>query len=458
VSDPARGPAPSPPFLDWARSLDARWLRATYWPAGWIAAAVALALVLTGVATVPPAREYFALRLAPALALEALALAVALACFEVDVRRGLSSRSRGLYVLATGVAYQLHGSGLVALSEPPGAFVLAVLPILGAWGQCAATRATPRHPYVALAQGAGLAAVLALRPEPGTAAILAVVALIGLGGGLLLGTFLERVSLHLADLDTQRAAIAAQSLAAGLAERDRAAALLAGALERERDARAALGEALAACERLAALAAGPHARPALRDAVGPLHASMLQLARNASPFAAGAPAAVSESPATIRVWPSVRAALEEVAARSPRIRLSGRVAGPALEGAEARVAGGAEGLRQIVCNLIANACEGDGVRGAGRVEVELREEAGGALGIRVADDGPGFSAARLAGTIAPFASSKPEGTGLGLYIAERLACASGGTLRRRNLDGGGAEVVVRLPRASLAAQGAGAPP
>jgi signal transduction histidine kinase len=440
-------------FLEWASTLDARWVRATYWPRGWLVAGAVLALLLVGVARVPPAREYFALQLGPALALQALVLALALACFEVDTRWGLSIRARARCVCALGFFYQLHASSLVSLSEPPGAFVLATFPILAAWGQCATTRSTPRHPYVALAQAAGLVAALGLRPQPATAVVLAVVAIVGLSGGLLLGLFLSRANLHLADLDAQRAAIVAQSLAAGVAERDRAAAVLAGALEREREAREALADARRACERLETSAlcqTGPAPRPELRDALRLLRESLAQLAAGRDPLGGEAGAATPEPPATTAVWLGVRTAVAEAAARAPHVRLTGRVAAPGLERAAACVAGGAEGLRQILDNLIANACEGDGVRGPRRVAVELSEEDGGsALSIRVADDGPGFSPARLAGAIAPFHSSKPEGTGLGLYIAERLAHASGGELRRRNLDTGGAEVVVQLRRAPV---------
>jgi C4-dicarboxylate-specific signal transduction histidine kinase len=119
------------------------------------------------------------------------------------------------------------------------------------------------------------------------------------------------------------------------------------------------------------------------------------------------------------------------------------------------VAGGSEGLRLIVDNLVTNACQGDGTRAAGRVDVTAAEGDGGAdLALRVADDGPGFTPTQLACGIGPLASSKAAGTGLGLYIAARLAEASGGSLEPRNRAAGGAEVVVRLPRAEASAAAA----
>jgi signal transduction histidine kinase len=83
------------------------------------------------------------------------------------------------------------------------------------------------------------------------------------------------------------------------------------------------------------------------------------------------------------------------------------------------------------------------------VEVIVSAEPGARLlAIEVSDDGPGFPPALLARPIAPFASTKPSASGLGLYIAERLARASGGLLRRENLEGGGARVAVYLPEAA----------
>jgi C4-dicarboxylate-specific signal transduction histidine kinase len=67
------------------------------------------------------------------------------------------------------------------------------------------------------------------------------------------------------------------------------------------------------------------------------------------------------------------------------------------------------------------------------------------LAIEVRDDGPGLPATLLARPVAPFGGTKVNGSGLGLYVAERLARASGGLLRRENPSEGGARVIVFLP-------------
>lgn len=103
---------------------------------------------------------------------------------------------------------------------------------------------------------------------------------------------------------------------------------------------------------------------------------------------------------------------------------------------EVLVAGGATTLKRMLLNLMLNACEGDGRRGAAHVEVRLEASAGdGCVRLFVRDDGPGFSAEAL----------KPGGTGVGLQLVKGLASASGGAVSWHNLERGGAEVELLLP-------------
>ena len=84
-------------------------------------------------------------------------------------------------------------------------------------------------------------------------------------------------------------------------------------------------------------------------------------------------------------------------------------------------------LREAVGNLLRNAQEA----AAGRVEVRTRIDGGGRLAeagfdrgqtlrMDVVDDGPGIEPGQVARLFDPFATSKAEGTGLGLFVA-RLA-------------------------------------
>jgi two-component system sporulation sensor kinase A len=63
------------------------------------------------------------------------------------------------------------------------------------------------------------------------------------------------------------------------------------------------------------------------------------------------------------------------------------------------------------------------------------------------DSGPGMSAAQLARVGEAFVTSKRDGTGLGLFIARKIAETHGGSMVVENAEGAGLLVTVRLPRA-----------
>jgi signal transduction histidine kinase len=55
----------------------------------------------------------------------------------------------------------------------------------------------------------------------------------------------------------------------------------------------------------------------------------------------------------------------------------------------------------------------------------------------------------------PFYSTKEGGTGLGLPLCREIVEAHGGVLRLEGREGGGLDVVVRLPSRSASASGLG---
>ena len=145
---------------------------------------------------------------------------------------------------------------------------------------------------------------------------------------------------------------------------------------------------------------------------------------------------------------AVTAAVARARERFPRAAFEVALARPALERTRVAVCAGAEGLAVVLDALLANACEGDGARGAGRVAVRVGGEGEvDVVSLEVVDDGPGFSEAQLREPVGPFASAKPARLGLGLYTAEQVLAASGGSLRRENGPRGGARVTVFLPAA-----------
>src|SRR5512142_3536843 len=80
-------------------------------------------------------------------------------------------------------------------------------------------------------------------------------------------------------------------------------------------------------------------------------------------------------------------------------------------------------LRQVFANLLTNAAQA----GARRVEIRGASR-GGAVGVIVADDGPGVPPDLRARLFDPFATGRSGGTGLGLAVSRQLVERHGGTL------------------------------
>ena len=83
------------------------------------------------------------------------------------------------------------------------------------------------------------------------------------------------------------------------------------------------------------------------------------------------------------------------------------------------------GLRAAVLNLTMNAIEAAGPGG----EVGLGASTdSGEVTIEVSDTGPGPPPELAENLLEPFVTSKPEGVGLGLALAQRVAVEHGGRL------------------------------
>jgi signal transduction histidine kinase len=99
--------------------------------------------------------------------------------------------------------------------------------------------------------------------------------------------------------------------------------------------------------------------------------------------------------------------------------------------------GDQEALRQLLSNLVLNACEAAVEVGdvPPQVVVEVARDSDGFGIIRVCDTGPGPPAALQAGLFEPFVSGKPSGMGLGLFAARQIAQAHGGDVSWQRRDG-----------------------
>jgi signal transduction histidine kinase len=102
-------------------------------------------------------------------------------------------------------------------------------------------------------------------------------------------------------------------------------------------------------------------------------------------------------------------------------------------------------MRHALFNLIHNAVQADP---HGTVEVSLEAETcEGEPGwaIAVSDRGPGLSPQVLKHLLTPFFTTRKDGTGLGLPVADQIVAVHGGRLRPENRAGGGARLVIWLP-------------
>ncbi|KRW93859.1 ATP-binding protein [Paracoccus sp. MKU1] len=105
-------------------------------------------------------------------------------------------------------------------------------------------------------------------------------------------------------------------------------------------------------------------------------------------------------------------------------------------------------LEQILVNLIQNAQEALEGRADPEIRIALQDD-GPMLRLSIADNGPGLSPQIAAQLFTPFATSKPEGLGLGLVISQEIARDFGGSLTAEpQREGQGATFHLDLPKAA----------
>lgn len=101
-----------------------------------------------------------------------------------------------------------------------------------------------------------------------------------------------------------------------------------------------------------------------------------------------------------------------------------------------------EQLTQVLVNLIKNGLEASEKT---RVTLRVAEDEDDVI-LSVTDNGPGFPDKTLDQPFVPYVSTKPEGSGLGLVICQRIVYDHGGTIELDNAKTGGAVVTIRLPK------------
>jgi PAS domain S-box-containing protein len=119
------------------------------------------------------------------------------------------------------------------------------------------------------------------------------------------------------------------------------------------------------------------------------------------------------------------------------------------EGQFGSVAGDEGLLRQALLNLTRNAAEASASERIGG-SVLLRGEVSSDTGspvqrVTIVDDGPGISDSAKANLFIPFFTTKPNGTGLGLAVVQKIVVQHGGQVEATNSLGGGAAFILTLP-------------
>lgn len=105
-------------------------------------------------------------------------------------------------------------------------------------------------------------------------------------------------------------------------------------------------------------------------------------------------------------------------------------------------------MRQVLCNLVANAL--DAASHGGKIVVRAQKirvgESGSKVVISVADKGCGIPRENLKSIFEPFFTSKVGiGTGLGLWVSKQLVERNGGTIRVRSRVGHGTVFRIAIP-------------
>jgi signal transduction histidine kinase len=111
------------------------------------------------------------------------------------------------------------------------------------------------------------------------------------------------------------------------------------------------------------------------------------------------------------------------------------------------IQGDPERLKEVLVNVIENACEA--MEGGGSITIHEEAHSDATLGrvveIRLADNGPGVPESIKAKILEPFFSTKEEGSGLGLSIATRIVEEHGGRLELTSKEGEGSTFSIILP-------------
>jgi two-component system C4-dicarboxylate transport sensor histidine kinase DctB len=436
-------------FRRWTRSQDAAEVLAAAGVGPWLGLTAFVVGLLAVAAWAPGARLFFGIPFGTALLCAAPMLASGL-LFSVVHRRRRRIEPWGWLWLAFGVAtVHFFVAALMALSALPGAAVLASLFLFTTAFHGRLHRVTLRQPFLALGTAVALLAAFLLRVSDEHVALFGVIGPAALAAELYLGTFAVQHDRARADAERLRAAVHAQLLEQQERDVGRLSQALGEILGYHHDLDNALLTAGSAADMLTVMGVqrGALGRVEFEELVKKLHESLAQIKEMVTEIRAKGRRYAGTEPEPVELPPLLEAVQASVGLRFPDVDIQVEVEAEKDAPLRALMRGGAPTLRRVVENLVLNACEGDGEQCASEVRIRARvEPLSGRLEVVIIDDGPGFQAARLTGPAEELYTTKPQGTGLGLYTSECLLRASGGMLHRQNAPGGGALLRMLIPR------------
>jgi signal transduction histidine kinase len=150
------------------------------------------------------------------------------------------------------------------------------------------------------------------------------------------------------------------------------------------------------------------------------------------------PQAARRAPGDIReVVQHVGALIRDDRSRAPRVDVK-----VAADPSVPRFAFDRDQVTQVLWNVALNGVQA--MNGRGRLSLEVTRQNGN-VALAVSDTGPGIPRERLARVFEPFYSGKPNGSGLGLTIAERIVAAHGGRIEIDSEVGRGTRVTMLFP-------------
>ncbi|MCE9668609.1 ATP-binding protein [Myxococcus stipitatus] len=437
-------------FRRWTRAQDTAEVLAAAGVGPWCVLTLLVVCLLAAAAWAPGARVVFGVPFGLGLACAAPMLGSGLA-FSLLHRGRRHLETWGWVWLVLGVtALHFFLASLMALSELQGATLIASLLLFTTAFHGRLHRVTPRTPFLAVGTAAALLAALPLRESEDHLVLFGVIGPAALTAELYLGTFAVQHDRARAEAARLRAAVQAQLLDQQEQDVGRLSRALGEILGSQHELDSALMTAGGAADMLTVLGVGSRrlgpGGQELEALLKTLQESLRRIRDGVAEIHAKGRRHVGTEPEAVEVGPLLETVRASVGLRYPDvdIRVELETSPSPLR---ARMRGGPTTLRRVLENLVLNACEGDGARGATRVSVVARvEPLSGRLEVVITDDGPGFPPALLDGSAQALASSKSDGMGLGLYTSECLLRASGGVLQRENMTDGGALLRLVLPR------------